>query len=169
MGIQARKQLVGLYELTAGSIGLGATISHAPTLIGHLNPAVRTQATLLFTCAGLAFGLVALAGLLLLRLKDTGSWMSVLLQSAQIVSWSSSTTKYSLIAGLYAGARWTADGVEPIAGATASFQFAWSGPLAERFLVINCVPIVVIGILLFGRSVARFHGTELPSSQAEHM
>lgn len=160
-GQVARKQFVGLYQLTAGSIGVGATIEHAPTLIAQLNPAVRAQAVLLFTCAGLAFGFIGLAGLFLLRLKDAGSLMSVPLQLAQVVSWSSTATKYSLIGGIYAGARWTGGGVEPVAGATTSFQFAWSGPLAEKFLVINCVPLLVLWLLLYDRNSRR--STDRPS------
>jgi hypothetical protein len=150
-GLAARKQFVGLYQLAAGSIGVGATITHAPSLVAQLNPAVRTQAVILFTCAALVFGLIAWAGILLLRHRPVGSRVSVVAQLAQVVSWSSATTKYSLIAGAYAGARWTTDTVGPVVGATTSFQFAWSGPLADRFLVINCVPFLVIWLLFYSR------------------
>jgi hypothetical protein len=66
-GLAARKQVVGLYQLAAGSIGVGETITHGPSLVAQLNPAVRTQAVILFTCAALVFGLIAWAGVLLLR------------------------------------------------------------------------------------------------------
>lgn len=137
---------LGLYHIVVGVFGVVATMDYAPAVVSRLGPAARGQALLLFAGVAGAFGLVAVAGFLLLRRRAFAVPLIAFLQVAQIPLWSWGHSQYSFFAGLHAGCIWSPDGLWPLLGWKAGLHLGWAS-VTDSFLGVNVVPIVILVLL----------------------
>lgn len=94
--------IVAIYEIAGGLIGICVMI-----WLRSVSPASLPWGS--FTTAVSPFGLVVAAGIALLLRQPAGLALSVIVQTAQVIFWSSAASVWKLSAGLVASV-WVIDG-----------------------------------------------------------
>src|SRR5687768_17696833 len=96
------RQWIGLYEFLAGCAGFGVTLVVTPNLAGQVPVQWRTQFWLAVAAALGMFGVVAAAGVLLMRRHRLGVGLSVVVQALQVPLWAVvGGTRWVFFAGVY--------------------------------------------------------------------
>jgi hypothetical protein len=142
---------IGLYELCAGVFGILQILEAAPKVVHEMPAAVRRQATLLYVLYACVFGVVSLAGALLLKSKWRHSrWLTVVVQAIQIPTWSSQASSYLFLGGIYAAVLWQQRHAIPLIGWSVSLQIGWADS-AGKYFGLNFMPLVVLALLRYSR------------------
>ncbi len=134
-------RVIGWYEVLAGVVG-GVTFALLSLQHREALPGER------FWIATLPFALLVTGGWALLNHKRSGLYLSLVLQTAQIVAWSLRGSVWKFSTGLYCSLGVVNGKFSLFAGWDTSFLVGYKASDQPAAVLVNVVPLVVALLLL---------------------
>lgn len=139
---------LGWYHLAAGLTGIVLTLFFTPSLLEKVHEEYRWQVVLMMLSIAILFGVVAFAGILILRRSRWGERIAIPIQLLQIPIVSVHPVRWIFFAGAYFVLSWKAGyDLDVYLGLKSSIDLWWSNPQFQTMIGINVVPFMIIWLL----------------------